>query len=123
MYERGPIVYAPQRLTEVPRGVRLEVMWDAGGVDLEAMMKDLGSRGVVDLLVEGGATLARSLVRSNLVDRFVFYLAGKVAGGTGRPMFEGAFPTLGAARRLDITSVRTVGPDVRVEATPDEGDA
>lgn len=124
LYDRDALVYAPQRF-EPPDGVELEVMWHPTGVDVEAMMKDLGSRGVLDLLVEGGPTLARSLVQADLVDRLVVYLGAKVAGGIGHSMFGGPWRTLAEARPINISSVTKVGPDVRIDAVfePAEGNA
>ena len=123
VYERNPLIYSPQRLGVVPDGVELEVMWDPAGVDLDAMMKDLGGRGIVDLLVEGGATLGRALLDANLVDHLVVYLAASLAGGSGRPMFDGIFRTLHAVTPLEIVSVRRVGPDLRIDAVPASGEA
>jgi diaminohydroxyphosphoribosylaminopyrimidine deaminase/5-amino-6-(5-phosphoribosylamino)uracil reductase len=120
LYERGPLVYSPQRVP-VPPGAELEVAWHPGGVDLAAMMKDLGGRGVVDLLVEGGPALARSLLIAGLVDRLVVYLAGLLAGGTGRAMFTGPFASLTDATPLLIVSSQILGSDLRVEAVPGEG--
>jgi diaminohydroxyphosphoribosylaminopyrimidine deaminase/5-amino-6-(5-phosphoribosylamino)uracil reductase len=70
------------------------------------------------LLVEGGATLAWSFVRDGLVDRIVTYMAPSIIGGADAPgMIAGAgFAPVTAARRLTITHVSRVGPDLKVEA-------
>ena len=47
----------------------------AGGVSLDALLAALGKRDVQGVLIEGGATLAWSLVRDGLVDKVVQYLA------------------------------------------------
>jgi len=118
VYQRNPIMYSPKELDRVPAGVDLEVLGHQSGVDLEGMMKDLGQRGIVTLLVEGGPSLARSLLDSELVDHMVLFLGGIVAGGVGRPMFEGIFETLSKARPLVIISATVVGGDVRIDAIP-----
>ena len=56
-----------------------------GGVALRALLDHLGKRDVQGLLVEGGATLAWSFVRDDLVDRVVTYLAPKMLGGATSP--------------------------------------
>ena len=56
-----------------------------GGVPLAALMATLGKREVQEVLLEGGPTLAWSAVRDGLVDRFVLYLASKLAGGRDAP--------------------------------------
>ena len=45
------------------------------------MLDELGGRGVLQLLVEGGATVAHAFHAAGLVDRYVVYLAPAVFGG------------------------------------------
>jgi diaminohydroxyphosphoribosylaminopyrimidine deaminase/5-amino-6-(5-phosphoribosylamino)uracil reductase len=92
-----------------------------GGVDLAALAGALGARGVLELLVEGGPTLQAGLWDAGLVDRLVWYLAPIVLGGDrGLGLVPGAgAPTLAAARRLVLGTVRPVGPDLRVVAYPE----
>jgi diaminohydroxyphosphoribosylaminopyrimidine deaminase/5-amino-6-(5-phosphoribosylamino)uracil reductase len=109
LFGRDPIVYTPDDLP------------GPDGVDLGAALADLGKRDVVDLLVEGGPTLAGALLRDGLADRLVVYLAGSVAGGVGRPALGGLFETIGDQVPVAITDVRRLGPDLRVEATVGRG--
>jgi riboflavin biosynthesis pyrimidine reductase len=67
------------------------------------------------VLVEGGPTLAAALLDQGLVDRGILYLGGLLAGGVGRPLFEGMFPTLSAARRITIERAISVGSDLRID--------
>ena len=113
VFGRGPIVYAPFPL-DLPGCV--VVLGDGERVDLCGVVADLGKRGIVDLLVEGGAALATGFELAGLIDRYVVYLAGAVAGGVGRPAFEGLFATIGDERRIEIVDVRRIGPDLRIEA-------
>ncbi len=112
IFGRDPIVYAAAPI-DVPGEV--VVVGDGARVDLDAVLTDLGKREVVDLLVEGGPTLAAGFEQAGLVDRMVLYLAGVVAGGVGRPAFEGVFETISAQRKVEILDVRRIGPDIRVE--------
>ena len=77
-----------QRLAEagarcilVPRG--------PDGIDLPQAMRALGTRGLTRVLVEGGARLASSLLRADLVDRLVWFHAAGVMGGDGLPAVQG----------------------------------
>ncbi len=63
--------------------VCLEVPAAAGGLDLGAALAAVGARGVTRVLVEGGARLAASLLRADLVDRVVWFHAPAVIGGDG----------------------------------------
>jgi diaminohydroxyphosphoribosylaminopyrimidine deaminase/5-amino-6-(5-phosphoribosylamino)uracil reductase len=113
VFTRDPLVYARH---EVDLPGEVTVLPGEGGVDLGAMMADLGKRGLVDLLVEGGPTLAGSLVRSGLIDRCVVYFAAALAGGAGVPMLDGTFEAISELMPVRITGVSMVGPDIRVEA-------
>lgn len=90
-----------------------------GRVDSLAVLEELGRRGLCDVLIEGGPTLAGDLVERSLVDRFLLYMAPKLLGPNGLPVVGGlAVPTIGDARQLTITAVRRVGSDLRIEAQP-----
>jgi len=117
LWARQPLVFSPE---DAGYPGEVVVLPGPGGVDLSAAVKEMGRREVVDLLVEGGPTLAGSFVSGGLVDRGVFYFAGSLAGGTGRPALAGTFASLGSMRRVDIVSVDRVGPDLRVEFTMEE---
>ena len=117
IWERHPIVLAPD-----PADWPGEVLPLPGpdGVDLAAGLTALGERGLLDVLVEGGPTLAGSLLRAGLVGRGVFYLGARLGGGMGVPALRGVFATLAEARPVEIVSAARVGPDVRVEFTVEE---
>ena len=89
-----------------------------GGVSLLELMEHLGKRDVQGVLVEGGATLAWSLVRDGLVDRVVVYVAPKLVGGADAPGALGGegFGSIGQALDLSIYAVERIGEDLRVEA-------
>jgi diaminohydroxyphosphoribosylaminopyrimidine deaminase/5-amino-6-(5-phosphoribosylamino)uracil reductase len=88
-----------------------------GGVALGDLLDHLGKRDVQGALVEGGARLAWSFVRDDLVDRVVVYLAPKLLGGAGHGVLDGeGFAPVGEARRLEFERVERIGPDVKVEA-------
>lgn len=87
--------------------------------DLTTVLDELGRRGVVQALVEGGATVAGAFHRAGLVDRYVVYLAPTLFGGDdARPMFAGAgAPTIDDVWRGQITDVERLGDDLRLELT------
>jgi len=76
---RSPSAGVPDR--------QADVVTCGGGphVDLDAAMKDLAGREVVDLLVEGGATFAGAMVDAGLFDCVTLYLAPRVIGGDEAP--------------------------------------
>ena len=88
--------------------------------DLDDLLEQLGERGVLQVLVEGGPTVAGEFHRRGLVDHYVAYLAPVLFGGEdGRPMLAGpGAETMADVWRGAITDVRMVGGDVRVDLTP-----
>ena len=88
----------------------------AGKVDLAAMLKDLGRRGINELHVEAGHKLNGSLVREGLFDELLVYLAPRLLGqGWGMADF-GPLTGLSEGLPLEFKSVEKLGPDLRVLA-------
>ncbi len=116
IFARKTLVYATEPLA-LPAEV-VVVPPRTGGADLAAVLGDLGERGMLDVLVEGGPALAGALWRAGLVDHAVLYLGAKVGGGMGRPAFTAPFETLADARPVEVTGIAKVGPDVRIELEP-----
>ena len=87
--------------------------------DLDDILDELGRRGVLQAVVEGGATVAGAFHRAGLVDRYVVYLAPVLFGGDdGRPLFAGpGAPTLDDVWRGRITNVERLGDDFKLEMT------
>jgi diaminohydroxyphosphoribosylaminopyrimidine deaminase/5-amino-6-(5-phosphoribosylamino)uracil reductase len=89
------------------------------GVDLPAVLDALGRRGILQAMVEGGATLHGSFLRAGLVDRLVLYTGGVVLGDEGAPLFRGPGPsTLAEASRWRLTALRQLGGDARLDWEP-----
>jgi diaminohydroxyphosphoribosylaminopyrimidine deaminase/5-amino-6-(5-phosphoribosylamino)uracil reductase len=90
-----------------------------GGLDLHALLRALGERGVRQILLEGGPTLAGSFVAAGLVDRVVAYIAPALIGGGGLSALGGpGAPSIDAVRRFHLEEVTRMGPDVRLVAVP-----
>jgi diaminohydroxyphosphoribosylaminopyrimidine deaminase/5-amino-6-(5-phosphoribosylamino)uracil reductase len=85
--------------------------------DLGDVLDTLGAKGVLQVLVEGGATVAGAFHRAGLVDRYVVYLAPALTGGDdSRPLFAGpGAPTIADVWRGEITDVRRLGDDLRID--------
>ena len=92
-----------------------------GRIDLRALLVTLYEREVLQILVEGGATLAGSFVREQLVDRVVGYHAPALLGAGPPVLNDAGVTTLAAALRLRLDDVQQLGNDVRVVATVDQG--
>ncbi len=92
--------------------------------ELQPLLEDLGQRGMLQLLVEGGSKVAASFHQSGLVDQYVIYLAPALFGGEdGVPLFTGpGATTIADVWRGKITEVRRLGPDLRIDLVAATGD-
>jgi diaminohydroxyphosphoribosylaminopyrimidine deaminase/5-amino-6-(5-phosphoribosylamino)uracil reductase len=120
--DRACYVYAAARNAQKEaalkaRGATVICLPNAHGkVDLHAMLRDLGERGINELHVEAGHKLNGSLVREGLVDELLVYLAPRLLGtGLGIANF-GPLSALSDGMPLEFTSAVMVGPDLRVTA-------
>ena len=106
-------------LGKAPEGARVHPALELTG-DLEDVLDELGRRGVLQAMVEGGATVAGEFHRAGLVDRYVLYLAPALFGGDdARPLFAGpGAPTIADVWRGRIVSVQRLCDDLRVECSP-----
>ena len=119
---RAVFIYAavpngPKQQALQARGATVVYLPGANGkVDLRAMLLDLARREINELHVEAGHKLNGSLVRANLVDEFVVYLAPKLLGqGSGMADF-GPLAALSDAVELAFMSAESLGPDLRFVA-------
>jgi diaminohydroxyphosphoribosylaminopyrimidine deaminase/5-amino-6-(5-phosphoribosylamino)uracil reductase len=103
-------------LGAAPAGARVHPALELTG-DLGAVLEKLGGMGVLQLLVEGGATVAHDFHVAGLVDRYVVYLAPALMGGDdGRSLFAGpGAPSIDRLWRGTITDVTRLGDDLRIE--------
>jgi diaminohydroxyphosphoribosylaminopyrimidine deaminase/5-amino-6-(5-phosphoribosylamino)uracil reductase len=88
-----------------------------GRLDLGALLANLYEREVLQVLLEGGATLAGSFVREKLVDRVVGYQAPALLGAGPPVLAEAGVHTIADTLRLQVDDVSRVGEDVRVIAS------
>lgn len=98
--------------------VRLPRAPGGRGLDLTALLAELHRRELRAVLLEGGPTLAGAFLAAGLVDKVTGYLAPALLGAGPAALGEAAVTTIAGARRLDLTEVARVGPDLRITAVP-----
>ena len=91
--------------------------WDG---PLDDLLDDLGARGVLQLMVEGGAGVVGSFHTADLVDRYVLYVAPALFGGAdARSAIDTpTAPTIADIWRGRFDTVERVGDDLRIELVP-----
>jgi len=95
----------------------VEVPGARGRLDLRAVLRELGRRDVVRLLVEGGSTVHGAFLEAGLADRAAVFVAPIIVGDAAAlPLAPGgAVARLADAYALDELSVRRLGRDVLFE--------
>ncbi|MDI6771991.1 MAG: dihydrofolate reductase family protein, partial [bacterium] len=109
----------PARVEAMRRaGVEVLVLDQAQqGVDLRALMKELGRRGVQSVLIEGGGTVNASALAAGVVDKVIALVAPRLIGGALAPTpVDGAgFAGASGAVRLSEVRARRLGKDTLIE--------
>ncbi len=89
-------------------------------LDLNAVLTQLGQRGVNEVQVEAGASLAGALLKANLVDELLLYIAPILLGDSGRPLFADIQVDKMAERiGFSLRECVSLGSDTRLTLTRD----
>ena len=116
LYLHAPDVKPPRDM----RAPRAAVPMKNGVLDLHAVMQVLAERGVNEVHVETGATLAGALLSEGLVDELLLYVAPVLLGDSARPLFAGLRVEDMAHRyRLQAAETRKLGADLRIRLRPE----
>jgi diaminohydroxyphosphoribosylaminopyrimidine deaminase/5-amino-6-(5-phosphoribosylamino)uracil reductase len=114
----GDVTLEPLRvvLGHAPEGARVHPCLEREG-DLGAVLDELGEHDILQVLVEGGATVASAFLEAELVNHVVWYAAPAFAGSlSGRgALARLSTPGIDALHRARFTDVRRVGEDVRMD--------
>ncbi len=103
-------------------GARVWMAPEPGPVALRPMLEAWAAleHPLRSILIDGGATLAWSAAAEGIVDRFVFYVAPTLIGGSAAPSALGGagIATLADALQVQVERVERVGADLKVVARP-----
>jgi diaminohydroxyphosphoribosylaminopyrimidine deaminase/5-amino-6-(5-phosphoribosylamino)uracil reductase len=86
-----------------------------GRVDLRRVLRDLGRRQILNLLVEGGAELNGALLENKLVDKMALFYSPRIMGFRGVPVAKTSAGWFAKAPTLTNLKVQKYGPDFAVE--------
>jgi diaminohydroxyphosphoribosylaminopyrimidine deaminase/5-amino-6-(5-phosphoribosylamino)uracil reductase len=88
-----------------------------GRIQWKTLLSKLGQRGIASLLIEGGAEVNASVLRTGVVDRVLFFLAPRLLGGRAAiGAIGGMSPArLSEALNLKRMMISRVGLDILVE--------
>jgi len=85
------------------------------GLDLPAILKELGQCEILNVLLESGPSLNSAALNAGLVNKLILFYAPRIAGNSQVPFVNSRSPSLS---HLRVLTVRQVGPDIAVEALP-----
>lgn len=90
-------------------------------VDLSAAMTGLGLKGIDSILLEGGATLAASAFKADIVDKIRIYMGPMIIGGKEAPGLIGGQGAAHLSEAVVLKDIHTElsGADLVVEAYVD----
>ena len=119
----APTLYLHAPEAKPPRGLQADhvaVPVDKGRFDLDAVLRLLATRGINEVQVEAGATLAGAFLAAGLVDELLLYIAPVLLGERARPLFDGLHIDAMTERlRLRAVDTRSVGSDLRLLLRPE----
>jgi diaminohydroxyphosphoribosylaminopyrimidine deaminase/5-amino-6-(5-phosphoribosylamino)uracil reductase len=107
------------RTGAVPAGAKVQpcTVWRGG---IEPLLDELGADGVIQLMVEGGPTLAGAFHEAGLVNRYVFHVAPVIAGDDGAAGVFSIAPDERDHALLDthLVSATVLGDDLELILEP-----
>lgn len=118
----APTLYLHAPEVKLPRELDVDhaaIAVSAGHFDLGAVLGLLAVRGINEVQLEAGATLAGAFFRDGLVDELLLYVAPVLLGPHARPLFDGLDINAMTERlQLRIVDSRVVGEDIRLLLQP-----
>lgn len=87
-------------------------------LDIEAVLKNLYSKGIYSVFVECGGTLAGSMLKDNLIDEVYQFIAPKILNdNNGLSCFNGAdIKEISQAKNLKIYELKQIEKDILIKA-------
>jgi diaminohydroxyphosphoribosylaminopyrimidine deaminase/5-amino-6-(5-phosphoribosylamino)uracil reductase len=85
-----------------------------------AVLKELGSRSIQSVLVEGGAAIAGNFVDAKLINKVTFFVAPKIVGGREAPSAVAGAGIDRMADALELEDIEIIrrGRDVEITGYP-----
>ena len=84
-------------------------------VDLRAVIRELGKREILNLVIEAGAELNGAALEAGIVDKMILFYAPKIMGSGGVPVAQIAPAWFAKSPALTNLKLSRYGPDFAVE--------
>jgi diaminohydroxyphosphoribosylaminopyrimidine deaminase/5-amino-6-(5-phosphoribosylamino)uracil reductase len=86
-----------------------------GRVDLQAAIRDLGARQIINLLLEAGAEVNGAALAAGIIDKVALFYAPKFIGADGVPVARTSAKKLSHLAALANLSVESYEPDILIQ--------
>ncbi|MGG4168335.1 bifunctional diaminohydroxyphosphoribosylaminopyrimidine deaminase/5-amino-6-(5-phosphoribosylamino)uracil reductase RibD [Rossellomorea vietnamensis] len=115
----GSSVKDERKTPYIDRGCEIISLTD-DKIGIHSVLKELGSRKIVSLYVEGGSTIHSSFLEERAFQEMIMYMSPKLVGGnTAYTSFGGkGFPTIAEGLEMEIASLDRVAQDIKIVARP-----
>ncbi|MGG0716980.1 bifunctional diaminohydroxyphosphoribosylaminopyrimidine deaminase/5-amino-6-(5-phosphoribosylamino)uracil reductase RibD [Robertmurraya massiliosenegalensis] len=96
------------------------IVQDKPHIKVKEVLKKLGERKLMSVLVEGGSEIHASFITENAFQQIIAYIAPKIIGGKNAIPFVGGlgFEFVKDGKSLEFTGVEQLGPDLKITAKP-----
>lgn len=89
----------------------------SGKLDLGDVLTQLGNQGINNVLLEAGPKLIGAMIKNNLIDEFIIYMAPILMGSDANSMLNLVIKNMADKIKLNIVEVRMLGDDIKITAT------
>lgn len=105
---------SPARIKELGKLAEILIINEGPLVSLPDLLTSLGNKAITSVLVEGGGKINGAFLSERLVDKYYFYIAPKIIGGSAAPgAFQGpGIKALGEAVVLNGPKLEWLGGDL-----------
>ncbi len=86
-----------------------------GHADLRAVIRELGRRQILSVLLEAGAELNGAALQAGIVDKMILFYAPKIMGTGGVPMAQIPSRWFAKSAALQNLTIKPCGPDFVVQ--------
>lgn len=87
----------------------------SGHVDLKEVIRELGKREILSVILEAGSALNGAMLKAGLVDKAILFYAPKILGTATAPVARHRPRDIQKIRALQNLTLRRFGPDFAVE--------
>ena len=97
-------------------GVEIVQVRSRGGhVNLREVLRELGKREILSVILEAGSALNGAMLEADLVDKMILFYAPKILGTVTMPVARHRARPIGKTPALQNITLRRFGPDFAVE--------